>query len=57
MTKKDHDNPPPLVPVVSDDESDDDSIGANQVSELEPIGNNGPPARPIPPEPPPHQSL
>ena len=42
--------------MVSDDESDGDSISAPQVSEVEPLGDDGPTASPILPEPPPHKS-
>ena len=55
MNTDDHDTPPPLVPVILHDESYDDSIGAPQVSEVELLGNDGPPASPIPPEPPPQK--
>ena len=56
MNKEDHDTTPPLVSVVSDDNSDDDSIGAPQVSERESLSNYGSPAIHIPPESPPQQS-
>ena len=36
--------------MVSDNDSDDDSIGAPQVLKGEPLGDNGPPTIPIPPE-------
>ena len=49
MNTEDDANPPPPVPVVSYDKSDDDYIGAPQVSEGEPLGNYGPPTSPIPP--------
>ena len=39
--------------MVSDDDSDDDSIVAYQVSEVEPLGNDGQHNSPITPEPPP----
>ena len=55
MNTDDHDTPPPLVPVILHDESYDDSIGAPQVSEVELLGNDGPSASPIPPEPPPQK--
>ena len=45
-----------IVPVVSDNKSDDDSIGSPQLSGGEILGNNGTPARPIPHEPPPQKS-
>ena len=56
MNTYNHATPPPLVPVVSDDDSGDDSIGAPQVSERESLGEYGPSASPIPHEPPPRQS-
>ena len=42
--------------MVSDNNSDDDYIGAHQVPAGEPIVDNGPPDSHIPPEPPPHKS-
>ena len=51
-----HDTPPPLVPVVSDNKSYDDSICIPQVSKRELLVNYGPTAIPITPEPPPQQS-
>ena len=54
MNKEDHANPTTLVPVVPDNNSYDDYIGDPQVPEGEPLGNNKPPARPIPTAPP-HQ--
>ena len=42
MITEDHANPPPIVPVVSDNNSDDDYISAHQVSEGEPISGYGP---------------
>ena len=53
-----HANPPPLVPVVSEENSDDDYIGAPQVSDGEPLSNDGtpPPDSPIPPERTPQKS-
>ena len=56
MNTQDHATPPPLVPVLLDDESDDDSIGAPQVSQGEPPGNDGPPDIHISPELPFQQS-
>ena len=56
MITEDHANPPPIVPVVSDNNSDDDYISAHQVSEGEPISGYGPTDRPIPPETHPQQS-
>ena len=55
MNTEAHDIPPPLVSMVSDDNSDDDYIGAPQLSEGEPLRNDVPPDRPIPPEPPPQK--
>ena len=49
MNTEYHATPPPLAPVVSEDESDDDSIGVPKVSEVEPLGYNGPPDSHIPP--------
>ena len=51
-----HNTTPTLVPAVSDDDSDDYYIVAPQVSEGESLGNNLPPASPIPPDPPDQQS-
>ena len=56
MNTEDHATPPPLFPVVSDDDSDYYSIGAHQVSEGETLGYNESPASPILPELPPQQS-
>ena len=47
-----HGTPPPLLPVLSYNKSYDDYIGALQVSEVESLGDDGPPARRIPPETP-----
>ena len=55
MNKEKHATPLPLVPVVSYDGSYYDYIGAPKVSEEEPLGNDGPSDRPIPPEPPPQK--
>ena len=55
MNTEDHATTPPMVPVVSYNNSNDDYIGAPQVSEVDPLGDYGPPARPIPPGPPPQQ--
>ena len=38
MNTDDHDTPTPLLPVVSDDESDGYYVGSCQVSEGEPQG-------------------
>ena len=43
---------PDLVPVVSYDESDGNSIGDSRVSEGEPLEDYGPPASHIAPEQP-----
>ena len=56
MNTEDHATPPPIVPVVSDNKSDDDSIGSPQASKGETIGNYITPARPIPTEPLPQKS-
>ena len=56
MNTEEHDTPPTIVTLLSDGESDDDSIGDPQVSQREPLGDDGPPASPIPPEPPPQKS-
>ena len=56
MKKEDHATTRSLVPVVSDYKSDDDSIGAPQVSEGEPLSDDGTTTSPIPPEPHPQKS-
>ena len=56
MNTKDHATKPPIFPLVSYDESNDDSIGARKLSEGEPLGDYGPPASPITPEPFPQKS-
>ena len=55
INTEDHATLPPLVPVVSDYESYYDSIGAHQVSEVEPLSDDGPPLPDIKPEPPPQK--
>ena len=56
MNIEDHYTPPPLVPVVSNDQLDNAFIGSPLVPEGEPLGEYGPLVIPIPPEPPSHQS-
>ena len=56
MNTEENANSPPLVPVLSDNKSDDNLIGAPQLSEVETLSNYGSPASPILPEPPHSQS-
>ena len=48
MKTEDHDTTPPIVLVVSDEKSYDDSISTPQVSEGEPYSGYITPAIPIP---------
>ena len=56
MITEDHATPPPILHVVSDDESDGYYIGSPQLSYETPFRDNEPPDRPILPELPPQQS-
>ena len=56
INKEDHATPPPVFPIVSDYEPDDDYIVDPQLPEGEPLSHDGPPDSPIPPELLPHQS-
>ena len=56
MKTEDHATTPPLVLVVSDEKSDDDSISVPQVSEVQPHSDYITPAIPITPEPHPQKS-
>ena len=56
MNTEEHDTPPTIVTLLSDGESDDDSIGDPQLSQGEPLDVDEPPARPMPPGSPLQQS-